>query len=350
MSPKKIFISYRVQDTAADTGRLVDALKQVFYEDQIFMDIEKLEPGVDFTQAIAHSLDSCDVLFAIIGPEWAGPANQKGVTRINQPNDWVRIELETALKRNIRLIPVLVRGASLPGEEELPESLHPLLNRQTYEVSNKRWKYDTDQLISFLTSQGFQSKRTAAQQQVVQRLPEKAKPGFSRWILYTLAVLGALAIIGMLMELGDSNSGAGRYSESYVNGGTSLPPQNAKENEVIANPPADEAKPQETTTAYNVTGSWFDATNQYYMHITQTGNTLELKSVSAAGLATGEGVGTIANHTINFKVQLYNVGVISGTAPVPEDNYILNGKFIIEENGASYTEPFRWTRQGTAAQ
>lgn len=345
---KKIFISYRVHDTAADTGRLVDALKQVFYEDQIFMDIEKLEPGVDFTQAIARSLDSCDVLFAVIGPEWAGPENQKGITRINQPNDWVRIELETALKRNIWLIPVLVRGASLPGQDELPESLHPLLNRQTYEISNKRWKYDTDNLMNFLTSHGFPSRRTSPEQQVYQRLPEKSKSGFSKWVLYGLAGLGALAIIGMFIELGENSSATNQHSNSYVNTATDLPPQNTKQPEVIANPAAEEVQQEEKATVYNVEGSWFDATNQYYMHITQTGNTLELRSVSAAGLATGEGVGTITNNNINFKVQLYNVGVISGTATMPDNNYTLNGKFVIEENGASYTEPFKWTRQSAA--
>lgn len=351
---KKIFISYRVQDTAADTGRFVDSLKQVFYEDQIFMDIEKLEPGVDFTQAIANSLESCDVLFAVIGPEWAGPANQNGITRINQSNDWVRIELETALKRNIRLIPVLVRGASLPEQHELPASLHPLLNRQTYEISNKRWKYDTDQLVNFLMHLGFQPKKRTIDTQTVQLPPQRSKSGLGKWVLYGLAALGVLVIVGLLIELSESgNSGYNQntgsdYSKPYSDAGkTNQVPAVDKTDKPISEPAGNEQLVEEEPAVItkDVTGSWYDAPNQYYMHITQSGNTLELKSVNVGGLATGEGVGTITGDKISFKVQLYNVGVISGTATVPKDNNSLNGKFIIENNGASYTEPFHWTKQ-----
>ena len=89
---KKIFLSYRAQDTAGETGRLVDVLKQHFSDDQIFMDIDNLEPGADFAEVIEKSLDSCDVFLAVIGPRWI--SNDDGRTaRINDPNDWVRMEV-----------------------------------------------------------------------------------------------------------------------------------------------------------------------------------------------------------------------------------------------------------------
>ena len=344
---KKIFISYRVQDTSADTGRLVDSLKQAFYEDQIFMDIEKLDPGVDFTQALANSLESCDVLFAIIGPEWAGPADDDGVTRINQPNDWVRVELETALKRNIRVIPVLMRNASLPDQHEIPESLHPLLNRQAYEISNKRWKYDTDQLIAFLKQLGFQSK-TTVQEVPLPKPARSSTGGIGKWLVYGLAGLGVLVLIGLVMQVaeGDStgNTGpvysdtAGKSPVQPIRQSNNQDPDGEKERSSLQqNEPA--------ALNMNVSGTWFDATNQYYMYINQNGNTLELKSVTAAGVATGEGVGTISGNKLTFKVQLYNIGVISGNATVPEDALYLNGKFAVEGNGASYTESFYWTKQ-----
>jgi hypothetical protein len=141
---KNIFISYRVQDTSGETGRLADALKNHFEEDQIFMDIDKIEPGVDFTEVISRSLDSCDVMLAIIGPNWQGK-DSNGLSRIKKPDDWVRLELSTALKRNIRVVPVLVDGASLPAVSELPEDLEGLSRRQTYEISNKRRQNDTEQ-------------------------------------------------------------------------------------------------------------------------------------------------------------------------------------------------------------
>ncbi|MFT3751217.1 MAG: toll/interleukin-1 receptor domain-containing protein [Agriterribacter sp.] len=335
---KKIFISYRVQDTAADTGRLVDSLKQVFSEDQIFMDIEKLEPGVDFRVALAKSLETCDVLFAVIGPEWIG-RDKNGDPRIKHSEDWVRIELETALKRDIRVIPVLVRDASLPQPEELPETLYPLLNRQTYEISNKRWKYDTDQLINFLKQIGFNPKKQDIP------LPEQSSGGIGKWLIYGLIGLAAVVIAVLMFETTRST----KAQEKIITDNPALDspkPNNNKSNpnRVIKDrEPVQEEKIVDIPA--NVGGAWYDATNQYTMYITQTGSTLELKSVSVAGITTGEGVGTIDGNNINFKVQLYNVGVISGSAIIPRDNNVLNGKFVITNNGASYTEPFYWTRQ-----
>ncbi|MCC6288228.1 MAG: toll/interleukin-1 receptor domain-containing protein [Chitinophagaceae bacterium] len=336
---KKIFISYRVNDTAADTGRLVDSLKQVFYEDQIFMDIEKLEPGVDFRVALAKSLETCDVLFAVIGPEWVG-VDKNGNPRIKHPEDWVRIELETALKRDIRVIPVLVRDASLPQPEELPESLYPLLNRQTYEISNKRWKYDTDQLINFLKQIGFKPKKQDIP------LPEQSG-GIGKWLIYGLIGLALVVIAALMFEATRSTKAQEKnITDHPVTRDSIKPVNNDKPNSNIMDKDPETVK-EENLPALpaNVGGAWYDAANQYTMYITQSGNTLELKSVTVAGITTGEGVGTVDGNKINFKVQLYNVGVISGSATVPEDNNVLNGKFIITNNGASYTEPFYWTRQ-----
>lgn len=339
---KKIFISYRVQDTSADTGRLVDTLKQVFNEEQIFMDIEKLEPGVDFRLALAKSLETCDVLFAVIGPEWIGTKDTNGNPRIKQPEDWVRIELETALKRDIRVIPVLVRGASLPAMEDLPESLYPLLNRQTYEISNKRWAYDTDQLINFLKKIGFIPKRTEIP------VPVK-KSGIGKWILYGFIGFVVLIILSLMFNTNqDNNTTKGDVLDNPVepipnretgNDDNHTPSNNQNGG---TNPVNEEIT---HTNPVNVGGAWYDATNQYTMYIEQTGATLQLKSVAVGGITTGEGVGTIEGDKMNFKVQLYNVGVISGTATVTENSPSLNGKFIITGNGASYTEDFYWTKQ-----
>lgn len=339
---KKIFISYRVQDTSADTGRLVDSLKQVFSEDQIFMDIEKLEPGVDFRMALAKSLETCDVLFAVIGPEWIGTKDTNGNPRIKQSEDWVRIELETALKRDIRIIPVLVRGASLPATEDLPESLYALLNRQTYEISNKRWAYDTEQLIIFLKKIGFLPKRND--------VPAPAqRAGVGKWILYGLIGFAVLIVVSLLFDSNQENKATQENIfdnpiQPNPNGGTGNDANNTP-----ANIPDKETEPINNeithTVPVNVAGAWYDATNQYTMYIEQTGATLQLRSVTVAGITTGEGVGTVEGDKMNFKVQLYNVGVISGSATVRENSSALNGKFNITGNGASYTEDFFWTKQ-----
>ena len=319
----------------------MDALKQAFYEDQIFMDIEKLEPGVDFRQALTKSLESCDVLFAIIGTEWVG-TEKNGNSRIKQTEDWVRIELETALKRDIRVIPVLMRGAPLPPMQDLPESLYPLLNRQAYEISNKRWSYDTQQLINFLHKIGFTPKKPDT------ALPQQSR-GAGKWIIYGLFLLAALAIAALLFESTRNNKPA--KEDITVN---LIEPDTVK----VAgnddnNTPSDfvdkhtdpVTEKKLSATPVNAGGAWYDAINQYTMFIEQTGSTLQLKSVTAAGITTGEGVGTVEGEKINFKVQLYDIGVISGSGTVRENSHSLNGKFVVTANGASYTEDFYWTKQ-----
>lgn len=271
---------------------------------------------------------------------WIG-IDKNGDPRIKQSEDWVRLELETALKRDIRVIPVLMREAKLPPPEKLPESLYPLLNRQTYEISNKRWKYDTDQLIKFLTQLGFQLK----QQDIP--VPQKSE-GISKWLMYGLIGLGVLVMAGLLFEAFKDKGAVKTDIENHINEKDLIKErENDKtDNNLIIKPePAPIEQEKIAPVQVNVSGAWYDATNQYIMYINQTGSTLELKSVSGAGVTTGEGVGTVDGDKMTFKVQLYNVGVISGSATVVANSKALNGKFIINSNGASYTEDFYWTKQ-----
>ncbi len=110
-----IFLSYRREDSRADAGRLYDRLRQGFPKHHIFMDIDTLEPGVDFAEAIEKAVDSCDVLIALIGKQWLTVTDeQTGRRRLDNPKDFVRLEIQTALDRNIRVITVLVGGPRCP--------------------------------------------------------------------------------------------------------------------------------------------------------------------------------------------------------------------------------------------
>lgn len=319
---KNIFISYRVNDTAGETGRLVDSLKQYFYEDQIFVDIDKIEPGVDFTEAIAKSLESCDVMLAIIGPGWQGINAASNSSRINNPNDWVRLEISTALKRNIRVVPVLVDGAELPTAEQLPEDLQPLLRRQAYEISNKRWRYDTEELIRFLVkSVGILPKNLE---------PEPVKQQSSWWGKnYPWVILGGLLfiIIGIV-----ANRDASRKEPDPV----------YKNDPIINNPPVDNQQPETVIESeYVVGGTWYDANGLYYLIISQNSNTLSVASYSTAGQQTGQGNGTINGDNVLININVTGYGIFTITATVSKDERSLTGSLKIENNGAAYTEPLR---------
>src|SRR5215470_5021823 len=95
-----IFISYRREDAAHAAGRLVDRLEKTYQRDQIFMDIDNIEPGVDFVKALSEKVLGCDVLLAIIGPNWLDVTDDNGRRRLDSPYDFVSIEIETALKRD----------------------------------------------------------------------------------------------------------------------------------------------------------------------------------------------------------------------------------------------------------
>ncbi len=107
-----IFISYRREDSSGYSGRLFDRLTAQFNRDQLFMDIDAIEPGVDFVEVIERAVSSCDVLVAVIGKQWLTVTDANGRRRLDNPEDFIRLEVGTALDRGIRVIPVLVRGGS----------------------------------------------------------------------------------------------------------------------------------------------------------------------------------------------------------------------------------------------
>jgi hypothetical protein len=146
----RVFISYRREDTAGFARSLFLSLKSRFDPDQIFMDVEDIEPGLDFVDAIDRSLASCKILLVLMGTDWATCVDSRGRKRLDDPNDFVRIEVAAALRRNVRVIPVLVKGAKMPRAEELPEELRSLTRRQALELRHNYWDSDVNRLIDVL--------------------------------------------------------------------------------------------------------------------------------------------------------------------------------------------------------
>jgi formylglycine-generating enzyme required for sulfatase activity len=147
--PPGIFISYRRDDSAGHAGRLFDRLGAHFGVGQVFMDLERMEPGEDFVQVIEKAVGSCEILVALIGRSWLASRDEVG-RRLENPSDFVRLEIATALARGVRVIPVLLQGAQMPRPQDLPEDLRRLSNLHALELSDLRWKYDVDQLTRAL--------------------------------------------------------------------------------------------------------------------------------------------------------------------------------------------------------
>ena len=144
-----IFISYRRNDSDVAAGRLADDLMEIFGRDAIFRDIDTLEAGEDYTAALDHALDSCVALIAMIGPRWSNIADDAGHRRLENPADWVRIEVRRALERGIRVIPVLI-SATMPQETDVPADLKSLLQRQALDLSDRHWRQDVELLAQAL--------------------------------------------------------------------------------------------------------------------------------------------------------------------------------------------------------
>lgn len=150
VAPNRIFVSYRRDDTAYPSGWLFDKLTQHFGKDQVFKDIDSIVLGDDFVEVITAAVSVCDALLAIIGQRWLIITDKDGRRRLDNPNDFVRLEIEAAIKRNVRIIPILVDGARMPRAEELPPSLANLARRQALELSPSRFDFDTSRLLKVL--------------------------------------------------------------------------------------------------------------------------------------------------------------------------------------------------------
>ncbi len=156
-----IFISYRREDSADEAHRLNRELSRRFGDDNVFIDVEDIALGENFAQVIDESVGFCDVLIAVIGTKWLMCTDTAGRRRIDDPQDWVRLEITAALDRDMKVIPVLVGGATLPDARELPTSLAPMVLHQALNLRAERFAEDVERLAQVLDT-GRRGGSTAA--------------------------------------------------------------------------------------------------------------------------------------------------------------------------------------------
>lgn len=180
----KIFISYRRDDSQYQADRIRGALTRILPKRDVFIDIDNIPTGVDFVDHVDKQIAQCDVLLALIGPGWIANAQ-----RLANPKDFVRIEIASALKRGITVVPVLLDGATMPREDQLPDDIKPLIRRNGADIRRSSFDSDTQRLISRL---------------------EVGKASMRRRMIL-LGGAGALAIMliaGWLIVTSDPSSGA----------------------------------------------------------------------------------------------------------------------------------------------
>ena len=185
-----VFLNYRREDSAGHAGRLFDRLAARFGKDQIFRDVDRIEPGLNFTQVIDDSLNSCVAVLVLIGPKWLELKNAEGRNRLHEPVDYVRLEIEQAIGRGVRVIPVLLPGVStIPAADALPESIAEMSNLHAFPLTEDSWDSQINKLTMLLERLGLEP------------LPQPREPRFKKLISYGLMALGGLFVVGILANL-----------------------------------------------------------------------------------------------------------------------------------------------------
>src|SRR5262245_13625176 len=146
----QIFISYRRQDQSHAAGRLYSELASLIGAERIFMDVDAIPLGVDFVEILEQKVAICEVLLAVIGSGWLDAKDEVGCRRLDRSDDFVRIEIASALKREIRVVPVLVDGAQMPEAKDLPDALKRLARRQATVLSHRTFRTDVERLVKKL--------------------------------------------------------------------------------------------------------------------------------------------------------------------------------------------------------
>ena len=145
-----IFISYRRSDTAPYARSILESLQEHFHRKNLFMDIENIQPGSKFGLEIDKALTRVDAVIALIGRDWSTVTDVNGNLRLHNPRDMIRYEIATAIEQHKRIFPVLVGGARMPDEDDLPEPLKELSHFNAVELSDTRWAYDMGVLVNAL--------------------------------------------------------------------------------------------------------------------------------------------------------------------------------------------------------
>jgi TIR domain len=157
-----VFISYRRESGAGEARALFNDLVAQLGHNSVFMDVDSIALGRDFRGVLQEILARCDLMLVLIDRNWTNARDERGRARLENPSDFVRLEIETALRRNIIVTPVLVQGAQMPASEQLPPEIADLAYRNGFELSHGRWESDVQEMVRRLDLNGSKAETDTA--------------------------------------------------------------------------------------------------------------------------------------------------------------------------------------------
>lgn len=194
-----VFISYRRGETAGEARALFNDLVVRLGKDFVFMDVDNIALGRDFRQVLYENLASCELMLVLIGKNWVDAKSESGRRRLEDPGDFIRIEIGAALKRNIPVTPVFVQGARMPAVEQLPEDIRDLHYRNGFELSHNRWDSDVQEMIKRLglsKQQGVAAPRWIGLPVAELGAKTPSANSLQRWFAVAAALVVMIAVAG----------------------------------------------------------------------------------------------------------------------------------------------------------
>jgi hypothetical protein len=317
-----VFISYRREDSSGYTGRLFDIVSSHFGRQNTFMDLDAIQGGDDFTAVIEEKISVSDILLAVIGVHWVTITDEHGKRRLDNPRDFVRLEIGRALARGIRVIPVLVGGAVMPHAEDLPDDLLALCKRQAVEVRDAHFHSDAEQLIGILHK---------ALHGVHFRM---SNLNGKRFILALAVGIGIAIVLGVLLyqhRFLDTRHGPASVAEVSRTKVAGVPDNGALTHEHQDDRVQPENRSNSTANLADVSGKW-NATVKYdwgdsYTEIFEFEVDGKEVSGSASFLGAGRGIlnGRIEGSRISFMTK--SLSTIGSDEKTYEDKHFYKGTF-----------------------
>ena len=345
-----IFVSYRREDSEGFARGLFQSLVGAFGPDHVFMDVEDIGLGADFVEAIDKSLANCGALLVLIGPQWAGCTDAGGNRRLEDPMDFVRMEVAKALERGVRVIPVLVKGAKMPSPEVLPEVLQPVVRRQALELRHERWSQDVDHLASALARELALTRQDHSHATTVppDALPPANKPRGRGLLLggMALAVVAVVAFFGYALIPHGVSPPATLEDTRLVEKGEG---DNKKVKVDLPKEPPPEVKPSPQPSpprtsvkpTLNLTGMWVDA-DGVNVQISRQGNNLISQAYDPLNGMVINAVWQVQGRRVafNWASNMGNQGVGEGT--VSADGNTIDYRYVDHFSGEQgYSRLFR---------